>query len=85
MPPTNPDYNSWGHGDYLSGGGGDVGDGCFPGSGDNNHQSTEWRMDLPAQQAETSASLALAKPQNKERKDQSEVSIIFYHARNSAL
>ena len=57
----------------------------FPDDGTNNHQFPFERTDLLAREAtESSTSLAPAKPNNIENKNQSEVSSV-YPARNYAL
>jgi hypothetical protein len=78
--------DSWGHGGYPRSDEDDAGDSCFLGGGHDDHQSTEWPWTgVPAQQAEASTSLSVAKPNNIENDDQSEVNSFFYPARNNAL
>jgi hypothetical protein len=84
LPPVAPGYDTLSHGGHY-GGGDDREDDNFPGGGISNHQSAQQRTDTLVQEAESSTSLAAAKPDNIENNVQSEVSIFFYLARNRAL
>ena len=62
------------------------GDGnTFPGGGNDYHRSTQEQMDTLVHEAESSASLATAKPIYTENNTQSEVSDLLYPTENRAL
>ena len=57
----------------------------FAGDGNNHHQPTQQRTEDSAQEAESSTSLATAKPYDIENDNRSEVRDFFYPAENHAL
>jgi len=73
----------WGDGVYNGNNYGEDDD--FLGGEIDDHQSTEQWTDNFAQEGEMSTSLATTKPTNIENNSQSEVSHVFYPARNRAL
>jgi hypothetical protein len=75
--PLPPVYHWYDNGPRFSGGGDDSNDDDFPGGGINYHQSAQEWTGAFTQEAETSTSLAPAKPNHIENNVQAEVSNIF--------